>query len=85
MMIMMVSMIIMMIILVILMIIMTRMTKKHRITVSRAPLPHSGNARKKTFFSIDVFPNLVDNAPDHRSLILTHPVEEAKSGVFAIV
>ena len=28
--------------------------------------------------------NLVDNAPDHRSLILTHPVE-VESGVFAIV
>ena len=28
--------------------------------------------------------NLVDNAPNHRSLILTHPVE-VESGVFAIV
>ena len=27
--------------------------------MGRPPPPHSGNARKKTFFSIDVFPNYI--------------------------
>ena len=67
-----VAMIIMMIIMVILMIIMTKMTKKTYnccevwvkkcYGMGRPPPPYSGNARKKTFFSIEAFPKRANNA-----------------------